>query len=180
MLAIDPLFSRETLNVYVEKEERSHLKKKMKSYGSNTTGKVQEEKDEIKEMKCPVCEENHDLDNCKNFSNMSVDERSKMPRRKRLCYGCYLPVSAEHTAKTCKKRRLCKICAMKHATGLHGYEPRWKQKQVRERLGASGKSEIIIKTLNGDQEVASTVISRLKVPSDTKGVRQHWLNLPAT
>ena len=88
LLAIDPLFSRETLKVYVEKEERSHLKKKMKSYGSNTTGKVQEEKDEIKEMKCLVCEENHDLDNCKNFSNMSVDERSKMPRRKRLCYGC--------------------------------------------------------------------------------------------
>ena len=126
LLAIDPLFSRETLKVYVEKEERSHLKKKTKSYGSNTTGKVQEEKDEIKEMKCPVCEEKHDLDKCKQFNNMSVDKRSKIPRRKRLRYDCYLPVSAEHTAKTCKKRRLCKISALKHATGLHGYEPRWK------------------------------------------------------
>ena len=59
LLASEPLFSREALKVYVEKE-RSHLKKKMKSYASNTTDKVQEEKDAIKEMKCPVCEEKHD------------------------------------------------------------------------------------------------------------------------
>ena len=251
LLASDPLFSREALKVYVEKEERSHLKKKMKSYASNTTDKVQEEKDAIKEMKCPVCEEKHDLDNCKQFSSMSVDERSKMLRKKRLCYGCYLPVSAEHTAKTCKKRRVCKICAMKHPTGLHGYVPRWKvggaadnskdgdsdtvktnfaemdvksasanmaskiismcvvpikithaetkrevstfamldncsqgcfiKNNIRKGLGAGGrKTEIIIKTLNGNQEVASTVISGLKVASDIKGARQHWLDLPAT
>ena len=51
---------------------------------------------------------------------------------------------------------------------------------IRERLGASGrKTEIIIETLNGDQEVASNVISGLKVSSDRGRVRQHWLNLPA-
>ena len=82
LLASDPLFSREALKVYVEKDERSHLKKKMKSFASNTTDKVQEEKDDIKEMKCPVCEGKHDLDNCKQF-NMSVDERSKMLRKKK-------------------------------------------------------------------------------------------------
>ena len=237
--------------MYVEKEERSHLKKKMKSFASSTTDKVQEEKDAIKEMKCPVCKKKHDLDNCKQFSSMSVDERSKMLRKIRLCYGCYLPVSAEHTAKTCKKRRVCKICAMKHPTGLHGYVPRWKvggaadnskdgdsdtvktnfadidvksasanmaskiistyvvpikithadakmkvstfamldncsqgcfiKNSIRERLGAKGrKTQIIIKTLNGDQEVASTVILGLKVATDVKGVRQNWLDLPAT
>ena len=65
----------------------------MKSYVSNTTDKVQEEKDDIKEIKCPVCEEKHDLDNCKQFNNMSVDKRSKMLRRKRLCHGCYHSIS---------------------------------------------------------------------------------------
>ena len=239
------------MKVYVEKDERSHLKKKMKSYASNTTDNVQEEKDDIKEMKCLIYEEKHDLDNCKQFNNMSVDERSKMLRRKRLCYGCYLPVSAERTAKICKKRRACKTCAMKHPTGLYGYVPRWKvggaadnskdsdsdavktnfaemdvksasanmaskiismcvvpikiihaetkrevstfamldncsrgcfiENNIKERLGASGrKTEIIIKTLNGDQEVASTVIPGLKVASDMEGVRQRWLNLAAT
>ena len=38
---------------------------------------------------------------------------------------------------------------------------------MKERLLASGrKTEIVIKTLNEDQEVASTVISGLKVASD--------------
>ena len=48
LLASDPLFYREALKVYVEKEERSHLKKKMKSYASNTTDKIQEEKYDMK------------------------------------------------------------------------------------------------------------------------------------
>ena len=47
--------------MYVEKEEKSHLKKKMKSYASNNTDKVQEEKGNIKEINCPVCEEKYDL-----------------------------------------------------------------------------------------------------------------------
>ena len=52
---------------------------------------------------------------------------------------------------------------------------------TRGRLGASGrKTETIIKTLNEDQEFAPTVISGLKVASDMKRVRQHWLNLPPT
>ena len=47
--------------------------------------------------------------NCKQFNK-------KILRRKRLCYGCYLPVSADHTAKTCKKKIACNICTMKHPT----------------------------------------------------------------
>ena len=114
----------------------------MKSYASNATDKVQEEKDDIKDIKCPVCEEKHDLDKCKELNNnMPVDERSKMLRRKRLWYGCYLPVSAEHTAKTCKKRRVCKICTMKHANGKHGYVPRWKGG------GATDNRKMVIVTL---------------------------------
>ena len=92
LLASDPHFSREAVKVYVEKEEKNYLKKEMKSYPSNTTYKVQDEKDDTKEIKCPVCEKKHDLDNCK-FNNMSADERWKRLRRKRLCYVCYLPVS---------------------------------------------------------------------------------------
>ena len=79
-----------------------------------------------KKIKCPVSEERHDLDNFKQFNNVSVYERSKMLRRKRLCYGYYLPVSTADTAKTCKKRRVLQISTMKHPTGLHGYIPRWK------------------------------------------------------
>ena len=141
----------------------------MNSYASNTIDKVQEEKDNVKEIKCPVCEEKHDLDKCEQFNNMSVDERSKMLRGKRLCYGCYLPVSAEHTAKTCKKRRVCKICTMKHPTGLHGYVPRWKgggatdnRKDGDSDIVKTNFAEIDVKSVSAN--IASKIISMCVVP----------------
>ena len=139
------------MKVYVEKEEKSYLKKKMKSYPSNTTYKVQEEKDDMKEIMCPVCEEMHDLDYCKQFNNMSVDERRKRLRRKRLCYVCYLPVSPEQYAKACRKRRVCKICAMKHPAGLLGYVPTWKV------VGAADKGR------DGDGDTVKTNFAEMDV-----------------
>ena len=54
---------------------------------------------------------------------MSVDKRGKMLRKK-----VYTMVATcqYHTAKTCKKMRICKICTIMHPTGLHRYVPRWK------------------------------------------------------
>ena len=76
-----------------------------------------------------------------------------MLRRKRLCYGCYLPVSAEHTAKTCKIRRVCKICTMKLPTGLHGYVPRW------EGGGATDNSK------DSDSDTVKSNFSKMDVKS---------------
>ena len=45
---------------------------------------------------------------------------------------------------------------------------------IRKRLWVcSRKTEIITKTLNGDQEVESTMISGLRVASGVEGVREH-------
>ena len=159
LLSSDPPFSLEALKVYVEKEKKSRLKKKMKSCASNTTNKVQEEKDDIKEIKCPVREEKHDQDKCKQFNNVSVDERSKMLRRKILCYGCYLPISAEHTTKTCKKRRVCQTCTMKHPTRLHEYVPR------RKGDGAADNRK------DGDSDTVKTNFPEV----DLKSVSAKWL-----
>ena len=75
-----------------------------------------------------------------------------MLRRKRLCYGCYLPVSAEHTAKTCKKRRVCRICAMKHPIGLHGYVPRWEVGGAADNKDSDSKT---VKTNFAEMDVKS-------------------------
>ena len=100
---------------------------------------------------------------------MSVDERSKMLRRKRLCYGCYLPVSAEHAAKTCKKRRVCKLCTMKHPTGLYGYVPRWKgggatdsRKDSDSDTIKTNVAEMDVKSVSAN--MASKIISMCVVP----------------
>ena len=33
-------------------------------------------------------------------------------------------ITADHNARTCSNKRICKICNQKHPTGLHGYVPK--------------------------------------------------------
>ena len=201
---------------------------------------------------CPVCEGRHDLDNCRKFNDLTLEERSKILRKKKLCYGCYSPITSEHNAKSCKKRRKCQVCNLDHPTELHGYIHKKKggaltndieQKQggsnlksnfggmdlksasanitpnfismcvllvkvsyagtkkqistyamldncsqgcfvkdsIIKNLGADGrKTEITIKALNGEQKMKSTVMSGLKVRSDSDEDTKRWLDLPAT
>ena len=52
---------------------------------------------------------------------------------------------------------------------------------IRKNLGADGrKTEITIKTLNGEKKIKSTVMSGLKVRSDSDEDNKRWLDLPAT
>ena len=68
-----------------------------------------------------VASDGHDADDCSIFNGQTVEERSKTLARKKLCYGCYKPITADHNARTCKTQRTCKICNQKHPTCLHGY-----------------------------------------------------------
>ena len=50
----------------------------------------------------------------------------------------------------------------------------------RKNLGADGrKTEITIKTLNSEQKMNSTVMSGLKIRSDSDEDNKRWLDLPA-
>ena len=57
---------------------------------------------------------------------MTVEERSKFLSKQNLCYVCYEVISPKHTARNYPRRRNCKICLVKHPTGLHGYKTRRK------------------------------------------------------
>ena len=61
------------------------------------------------------------MDSCKIFIEKTLKERTKLLANKKLCYGCYQPMTSNHNAKTCKQRLLCRICKEYHPTGMHGY-----------------------------------------------------------
>ena len=69
-----------------------------------------------------MCKKNHDMDNCKKFLKLTVKERSRYLSKSKLCFGCYDPISNNHSAKTCSKRIICKECKNYHPTALHGYQ----------------------------------------------------------
>lgn len=87
VLANDPLFSREAWKEYTDKHDSSSKKWLMKSYADQTS-------DPAKEVK-------HDMDHCTIFNEQTVEK---------LCYECYMQITADHNARTCSNRKICKIC----------------------------------------------------------------------
>ena len=78
------------------------------SYVSHAAQPVKNKVDASSGNNCPVYEGRHDLDNYRQFNDLILEERSKTLIKKKLCYGCYSPMTAEHNAKSCKKTRKCK------------------------------------------------------------------------
>jgi hypothetical protein len=73
------------------------------------------------EMFCAMCDRsNHDLDVCRKYLGKSLPERKEFLMGKKLCFSCYKPTSAQHCARNCQQRRICKTCGKQHPTSLHG------------------------------------------------------------
>ena len=60
--------------------------------------------------------------------------------KNKLCYGCYVCISKDHSARNCKQQRSCKICNEKHATGLHGFK--LKKEGVKQGSGYGDNKQI--------------------------------------
>ena len=104
-------FSRSIESVCRERGKESFEEKDEVICFKQVTDKFQEEKDDIKELKCLVCEGKHDLDNCKQFNNMSVDERSKMLREKKIMLWLLPPsISRAYCQDLQEKEGLQNMC----------------------------------------------------------------------
>ena len=130
ILVNDPIFSREAITAYVGTQGKSDDQRKGEAI-ANSINHHQPEP----QYKCILCSHKLDLDSCEEYMTKSIEERSKLLARKKLCYGCYKTMSMSHNARNCSDRRICQICKKKHPTGLHGYTP--KQKAGDDKSGAS-------------------------------------------
>ena len=106
ILMNDPLFSREALADYRTKLEHPVRQKQVKNY---TIKAEDENKKDVRgssednSSKCKMCNGRHDLDECKAFNDMTVEERSKFLSKQKLCYGCYEVISPKYTARNCPR-----------------------------------------------------------------------------
>ena len=120
----DPPFSREALKDNTDKHDKISKKRLMKSYAAQTPDPARDETEYTRQSNCHICSGKHDMDNCNIFNKQTVEKRSRTLAKKMLCYRCYMPINADHNARTCINRRICKMCNQKHPTGLHGYVPK--------------------------------------------------------
>ena len=93
----------------------------MKSCTAQTPNPPLKETEYTKQSNNHFCGGKHDMDNCTIFNKQTVEQRSKTLARKKLCYGCYMPITADDNARTYSNGRMCKICNQKQLTGLHEY-----------------------------------------------------------
>ena len=124
MLVNDLVFSKEAVDQYTDNKlsKQDNSKKRISTFATNSKSDKEEKRDiQTRDPLCVACNEDHPLDSCKIFMEKTLKERTKLLANKRLCYGCYQPMTSNHNAKTCKQRLLCRICKEYHPTGMHGY-----------------------------------------------------------
>ena len=104
-----------------------------------------------------------------NFAGMGLKSASASITSNVICM-CVVPVKLSYagTKKQVSTYALLNNCS----------QGCFMTDSIRKNLGADGrKTEITIKTLNGEQKMKSTVMSGLKVWSDSDDIKR-WLDLP--
>ena len=115
ILVNDPIFSREAVQEYAtHPEKKLNRYKKIGNFATQSTIEVF--------MKCPLCDDKHDLDECKSFKEKVLQEMNRFLFEQKLCYGCFSPIYASRNARNYKKRKESKVCTKRHPTSLHSYK----------------------------------------------------------
>ncbi|XP_055590211.1 uncharacterized protein LOC129742344 [Uranotaenia lowii] len=65
---------------------------------------------------CHCCLRQHPLHQCPAFQHLSSSQRRELVTQHSLCWNCF---RANHQARSCKSKFLCRICQAKHHTMLH-------------------------------------------------------------
>ncbi|KAJ8721022.1 hypothetical protein PYW08_006487 [Mythimna loreyi] len=65
---------------------------------------------------CVLCNENHTLCHCKQFTKLQPSERLNYVKTNNLCFNCLVP---GHSARKCRLPVSCRICKRRHHSLLH-------------------------------------------------------------
>ena len=80
---------------------------------------------EDKSSRCKMYNERHDLDECKAYNDMTVEERSSFSPSRNYAMVALKPYH-QNTQQGIVQGKDTKICLAKHPPGLHGYKIRRK------------------------------------------------------
>ena len=119
LLINDPLYSRDALGQGKTGYQLKQPVSRRKGIGTKALATTTNDN-----SPCELCDQSHDIENCPSFISKKVDERSAFVKEKKLCFGCFKPMSTKHNSRSCNDRRTCKICGKRHPTTLHGYRPK--------------------------------------------------------
>ncbi|KAL0860883.1 hypothetical protein ABMA27_009420 [Loxostege sticticalis] len=94
----------ESLQMTNTKESTANRTPQLRSFKAST------------EPVCTLCNEDHYIHSCKEFSKLSPEERREVAKEKQLCFNCLIP---RHSVRFCRQNTSCKICKRRHHSLLH-------------------------------------------------------------
>ena len=100
-LVNDPLYSRDAISQYVDRAPRQSEKRVRKKFDAmataadNSCNMSHDKSNKVasKVEMCPMCNENHDIEDCTYYLQQTMEERSKLLFKNKLCYGCLKTVT---------------------------------------------------------------------------------------
>ena len=155
--ANDPAFSRQALQEVNStpskiKQASSSFATSVKSQDTENAAHLQQVEQDPKQRICHACNGSHDIDNCPEFAQKTLDEKKDFFKKKGLCFGC---VSRNHMVKGCIKRRVCSKCKGRHPTCLHDddYQPKREVEPAKEDSASSsacttyGEANVVLQSI---------------------------------
>ena len=65
---------------------------------------------------CQICQGNHKVQNCQEFTSLYVDARVDLVKQKKLCVNC---LRSSHMINQCPSKSVCRTCRRKHHSLIH-------------------------------------------------------------
>ena len=88
--------------------------------GRQTNEQVNQQDIVKSKLRCTYCKEEHELDTCVKFLEISIPNRRAFIISKCLCWGC---LKWGHNNRSCRRKKNCRTCGEVHPTVLHGDKP---------------------------------------------------------
>ena len=137
LLVDDPLFSNNAVEQYLDQTDKSSKRGRTEYFLMLTKEKDNQKQEQ---SRCLMCQKVHDLDACYSYKKLEVGDRKKFLMKQKLCFGCYKPISKDHSGRNCPRRRICCVCNENHPTGMHGHKPKGKVLMAGGSQGSEEKS----------------------------------------
>ena len=102
LLANDPLFSKSAIDHYCERPSKVSQQKFKLKRNKLTTYVTMVDRSKTTDLElCVACQKKHPLDKCESVMEKPLNERIKIFRKGKLCYGCLKHMAKDHNAKNC-------------------------------------------------------------------------------
>ena len=99
-------------------------------------------------VECVLCKNDHYLNQCPKFLQLSLKSKYDLVSQKSLCRNCLHP---GHTANKCKRKGMYRQCADKHNNVLHDHDFKTASQCIQNGSNVVSSSDTVLNVTKNDK-----------------------------